>query len=67
MFNAAAVAFGIEQFPSMTASYFSGVPPDILNRALLCGVGDFLSIVGGALLSRAAIVSAATFLGVKKS
>lgn len=41
-----------------------GLPSDALKLALLAGVGDFFSIVGGALLTRVALVTAMNSVGL---
>ena len=42
-----------------------GLPADVLQLLLLMGVGEYLSIVGSAVLARAAIVAAASAVGIK--
>lgn len=48
---------------SLVVSYFNGVPSDIAAIVLLMGFGTALSIVGSALLVRAAIASAGVVVG----
>lgn len=44
----------------------NGLPSAALQLALLAGVSEFFSIVGGALLTRIALVTAMNGLGLKK-
>lgn len=53
----------IESFLSQAASYASGVPADVLGLSLLFGWGTALSIIGGALLTRVGIQTAANIIG----
>lgn len=47
------------------ASGLGGVPGDLLNVMLLCGVGECLSIVGSAMLTRVAMDAGK--VGLKKA
>lgn len=40
------------------------LPADILQLALLCGISEFFSIIGGALLTRVALVTATQSMGL---
>lgn len=46
------------------ANAFSGLPSAALQLALLCGISEFFSIVGGALLTRVALVTAMNGVGL---
>lgn len=48
---------------SLVVSYFAGVPGQVAGIVLLLGFGDALSIIGSALLVRAAIASAGVSIG----
>lgn len=50
---------------AVVQSYFGGVAADMLNVMLMCGVGSALSMIGSALLVRAAIASAGIAIGRK--
>jgi hypothetical protein len=49
-----------------TASFLEGMPSAAAQLALLGGVGEFLTIIGSALLTRAAIRAAMAGLGIKQ-
>lgn len=56
----------IENMLTLVESNFSGLPVSVLNILSLIGLSDALSILGSALLTRAALQSARTFIGAKK-
>ena len=47
------------------SGHISGLPAVALDLILLGGVGTMLSIIGGALITKAALTAAGTILGVK--
>lgn len=49
---------------NQAASAFAGIGGDVLNILLLGGLGEVLSIIGSAMLTRVAITSAG--LGIRK-
>lgn len=49
------------------AAQWSGLPADGLAFLAYSGIGTYLSIIGSALVARAAIVAAAGVLGIGKS
>lgn len=54
-----ALDYGVQQF--------TNVPSDILQLALLTGVGEAMSIIGAALVTRSTIMAASNFLGVRRT
>lgn len=50
---------------NLAASKFGGIPSDILNISLLFGLGEMLSGLGAAMLTRTMMQS--TNLGIKKA
>jgi hypothetical protein len=52
---------------SYAISAIGGLPSDVLNLALLAGVADFFNIVGAALLTRAALVTATQSLSLGRA
>lgn len=48
---------------SVVQTYFSGLPADMFGMVMLLGVGEALSMIGSALLVRAAIASAGISIG----
>lgn len=60
------LALGVEALLGQAATGFGGMPGDIVQIAKLSGVGVALSIIGSALLSRVALMTAANVLGVSK-
>lgn len=55
----------ITEFLDDAAAMMGGMPADILNLSLLFGWGEALSILGGALLTRVAIATAANVMGMR--
>lgn len=49
------------------AQHMGGMAGPALQLALLSGVGQFINIIGGALLTRAAILMATQSLGITKA
>lgn len=54
----------VEQLLNYGADALSSVPSAILQLALLTGIGEFITIVGSALLTRAAIKAASVGMGI---
>lgn len=48
-------------------SHFEGLPSDVLALAQLAGAGQFFSIIGGAILTRVALVTATSALSLKRA
>jgi len=58
--------YAINTFLSAAASAMGGMTGDVLNLSLLFGWGQAISVVGGAFLSRVALVAAANVIGINK-
>lgn len=54
----AAIATATTAMLSQAVGFFSGLPSVCLSLVLLCGAGQALSLIGAALLTRAAIQAA---------
>lgn len=65
------VAVGLDTavtaFLTAAAGAMGGMPSDVLQLSLLTGWADALSIIGGAFLSRVALVAAGQIIGVKRT
>lgn len=57
--------FAVENVLEYGVAMLGAVPQDVLQLALLTGVGEALSMVGSALLTRAAIIAAARSVGIR--
>ncbi|TAA37559.1 DUF2523 domain-containing protein [Pseudoxanthomonas winnipegensis] len=65
LFTSAATIPTITAALNAAAQAFAGVPGDMLNVILLFGFGQAISIIGAAVLTRAAITS--SVVGLKKA
>lgn len=61
------VSGAVEALLSNAASLLGGLPADVMQLALLSGVGDALSILGSAILTRVTLVMASNIAGIKRA
>ena len=45
----------------------NGIPSEVLDLALVGGLGEFISILGSALMTRAALIAAQNVMGLGKT
>lgn len=64
LFTYTGISSLIEEFLDFSKSYIVGLPADFVGLLHLAGVDQALSIVGGALLTRAAINAAKVSVGL---
>jgi hypothetical protein len=60
------LSLAVESAMEFAADSLAGAPADVVQLALLTGVGDALSLIGAALITRAGILAAGTALGFRK-
>lgn len=63
----AALSTAVSAALGALASQFSGLPADVLNMLLLSGVGQGLSIIGTAMVTRAGMKAASIGVGLAAS
>jgi len=61
------VSVGITSLLTMAANYISGAGGAVLQLALLSGVGEFMSLIGSALLTRVGLVMAGNVAGLRRT
>lgn len=61
------VSVGVQSLLQQAASSMSGMPTAIVQLALLSGVGEGLSILGSALLTRVGLTMAGNIAGLRKT
>lgn len=64
--TASLVSGYISDMLTTAAGYLGQVPADIVQFLAYAGVGDYLSLIGGALLTRASLEVASRVIGVGK-
>lgn len=60
------VSAGVESLLQQAASSMSGMPTAVVQLAMLSGVGQALSILGSALMTRVGLTMAGNIAGLKK-
>lgn len=62
-----AIADQVEGLLDTAANSIAGLPADMFALAMLSGVGEALTIIGSALMARAALQVAGRILGIRKA
>lgn len=60
------ISVGVGALLQQAASYIGGAGGAVAQLALLAGVGEFLSIIGSALLTRVGLVMAGNIAGLRR-
>lgn len=63
----AGVSVGVQALLDQAAGYIGGAGGAVVQLAMLSGVGEFMSIVGSALLTRVGLVMAGNVVGLRKT